>query len=135
MGAGFLGPCGRPPCSPHQASPTAPTAAHKGQYISKKRASRFVIPSRSSWAGSPAELWISVGREILRCAQDDNPQSAWFDWQNVFFKRSFGSLAGERSFAALRMTILNRLGLTGKTSSLSGALDLWPARDPKLRSG
>ncbi len=33
-------------------------------------------------------------------------------------ERSEGSLAGERSFAALRMTLLNRLRLTRNTSSL-----------------
>src|SRR2546426_5761371 len=33
-------------------------------------------------------------------------------------ERSEGSLAGQRSFAALRMTILKRLRLTRKTSSL-----------------
>src|SRR2546430_16408647 len=33
-------------------------------------------------------------------------------------ERSEGSLSGERSFAALRMTLLKRLGLTRKTSSL-----------------
>src|SRR2546421_8675699 len=50
---------------------------HKGQSISKKRASRFCHPERSE-----------------------------------------GSLSGQRSFAALRMTILPRLRLTRKTSSL-----------------
>src|SRR5712691_12904039 len=49
----------------------------KGQYISNKRPSRFVILSAS-----------------------------------------FGSLAGQRSFAALRMTLLHRLRLTRKTSYL-----------------
>ena len=38
---------------------------HKGQYISKKRASRFVI---------------------LSAAKDDNPSSASFDSQNVLFE-------------------------------------------------
>src|SRR6266404_5749352 len=33
-------------------------------------------------------------------------------------ERSEGSLAGQRSFAALRMTVLHRLRLTRKTSSL-----------------
>ena len=33
-------------------------------------------------------------------------------------ERSEGSLAGQRSFAALRMTILHRLRLTRKTSDL-----------------
>src|SRR5207253_2049643 len=32
------------------------------------------------------ELWISVRREILRCTQDDNPEAASFDSQNVFFE-------------------------------------------------
>jgi len=58
---------------------------HKGQSISKKRPSRFVIPSLRSRASS---------------------------------EHSEGSLAGQRSFAALRMTILNWLRLTRKASSL-----------------
>ena len=57
------------------------------QYISKKRPSRFVIPSLRSRASS--------------------------EW-------SEGSLSGERSFAPLRMTILNRLRLTRKTSYSPG---------------
>src|SRR5207302_6712133 len=46
-------------------------------------------------------------------------------------ERSEGSLSGERSFAALRMTILNRLRLIRKTSSLKwiGAC-LCPGKDP-----
>ncbi len=32
------------------------------------------------------ELWISRRTEILRCAQDDTPESASFDSQNVFFE-------------------------------------------------
>ena len=58
---------------------------HKGQSISKKRPSRFVIPSLRSRSSS---------------------------------EHSEGSLAGQRSFAALRMTLLHRLRLTRKTSSL-----------------
>src|SRR5947209_8316886 len=27
-----------------------------------------------------------TGKEILRCAQDDKAEAAWFDWQNAFFE-------------------------------------------------
>ncbi|SRR6266446_2199582 len=69
----------------------------KGQYISKKRPSRFVI---------------------LRCAQDDNPASASFDSQNVFFEMycpQGPALSGGQSAP----TIL-RIGLSG--SSMVGGL-------------
>src|SRR2546422_496019 len=60
-----------------------------GQYISNKRPSRFVI--------------LSAAKDLCRARDPE---------------RSEGSLSGERSFAALRMTNLKRLRLTQKTSYL-----------------
>src|SRR6185312_5510166 len=49
-----------------------------GQYISKKRPSRFVILSETKD--------LCAASQILRFTQDDTPQTASFDWQQVLFE-------------------------------------------------
>jgi hypothetical protein len=49
-----------------------------GQYISKKRPSRFVILSETKD--------LARRTEILRFTQDDTPETASCDWQQVFFE-------------------------------------------------
>src|SRR5579864_7548657 len=57
---------------------TAPQGAPCGQYISNKRPSRFVILSETKD--------LARRTEILRFTQDDNPETASFDWQHVLFE-------------------------------------------------
>src|SRR5947209_3806533 len=58
--------------------------------------------------------WRSTLNDEIHGAISGEEESIWL----CHPERSEGSLSGERSFAALRMTILNRLRLTRKTSSL-----------------
>src|SRR5258706_1939536 len=48
------------------------------QYISNKRPSRFVILSETKD--------LARRTELLRCTQDDTPETASFDWQHVLFE-------------------------------------------------
>src|SRR5258706_13736435 len=58
--------------------PTAAQDTRKGQYISNKRPSRFVILSETKD--------LARRTEILRFTQDDTPETASFDWQHVLFE-------------------------------------------------
>jgi hypothetical protein len=59
-----------------QVAPAAGTPC--GQYISKKRPSRLVILSETKD--------LCAASQILRFTQDDHPETASFDWQQVFFE-------------------------------------------------